>query len=330
MSPWRRHSCLRGPEAACADAATRCARMAASLRRLHRESGALSYPHMTLKGSTALVTGGAVRIGRAVCEALAAEGCRVVVHYHRSAAAAKTLAAELSARGVAAFTVHGQLATERDCARVLEATWRRAGRLNILINNASVFHKDALLAATERKLLAEFRLNALVPVMLTRAFALKVGERDSGCKIQDAGCKVAAKIVNLLDRRIAGTEIGCLPYLLSKKVLAEFTRVAALELAPHITVNGVAPGAILPPRKPEDRGRLALRSLGEAGRSEDGETGRRVWDYAGRVPLERQCTPEEVAAAVIFLLQSDAITGQTIFVDGGQHLLGSAAGAGHV
>ena len=244
---------------------------------------------MNLRGTTGLVTGGAVRIGRAICEALAAEGCRVAVHYRGSAAEARSLVARLRGLGAEAWAVPGDLARESACERVVREAARRAGvRLDFLVNNAAVFHKHSLAGATRETVLREFGANLLAPLSLTRAFA--------------AQCRTEGRIVNLLDRRVAGVEAGCVPYLLSKKCLADLTRIAALELAPRIAVNGVAPGAVLPP---PGKGADYLR------------------DNAGRVPLERQVTPAEIAAAVVFLLKSDAITGQVLYVDGGQHLLGS-------
>ena len=109
-------------------------------------------------------------------------------------------------------------------------------------------------------------------------------------------------MINLLDRRITSLDDSCVPYVLSKKSLAEFTRIAALELAPRITVNAVAPGAVLPP---PGKGKAYLK------------------DNAGPIPLGRLVKPEEVAAAVVFLLKSESVTGQTVFVDGGQNLLGN-------
>jgi NAD(P)-dependent dehydrogenase (short-subunit alcohol dehydrogenase family) len=249
---------------------------------------------MNLRSRTALVTGGAVRIGRAICAALAARGCRVIVHYDRSGKPAKALADALSQTGVRAFTVRAHLATQGDCDGLINEAWALAGRVDFLVNNAAVFHKEGLMACDEDTILAELRTNLVAPMLLSRAFAAKAGREAPG---------LCGKIVNLLDRRIAGNEVGCLPYLLSKKGLAEFTRNAALELAPRFTVNGVAPGAILPP---PGKGAAYIR------------------DLAGTVPLQRRCRPEDVAAAVVYLLESDAVTGQIVFVDGGQHLLGSA------
>ena len=161
------------------------------------------------------------------------------------------------------------------------------GHLDILVSNAAVFHKDSLRNVSGKKLLDEFWPNLFAPILLIRAFASRVEK---------------GKIVNLLDRRIAGLDVSSVPYLLTKKALAELTRLAALELAPGITVNGIAPGPVLPP---PGKGKSYLR------------------DHAGSVPLNKRITPEDIADAVIFLLKNDAITGQILFVDGGQNLLGN-------
>jgi len=243
---------------------------------------------MKLEGQTALVTGGAVRIGRAIVEALAERGCRVVVHYHRSGEAAQRLVAGLRAQGREAWAVGAALGTERAAEALLGRAWRVAGRVDILVNNAAGFSKEPLRESTEAALLAMLRPNLLAPVVLTRAFAARTGK---------------GQVVNLLDRRIAGLEPGCVPYLLSKKALASFTGMAALELAPGIRVNAVAPGPVLPP---------------------PGKGARRLRDLAGRVPLGGRVSPADVAAAVVVLLELENVTGQILFVDGGQSLLGSA------
>ena len=109
-------------------------------------------------------------------------------------------------------------------------------------------------------------------------------------------------MVNLLDRRITSLDTSCVPYVLSKKSLAELTKIAALDLAPRIRVNAVAPGAVLPP---PGKGRAYLR------------------DMAGPIPMGRLVKPEEIAEAVVCLLKADSVTGQILFVDGGQRLLGN-------
>jgi len=239
---------------------------------------------MDLRGKTALVTGGAIRIGRAICESLAERGADVVIHYNRSAAEAEQLKKELEQRGVRAATVQGLLESEEACAQLMEQAREALGDIDILINNASVFNKHTLEQADMAAWMGEMWVNFFAPVQLMRAFA---AQSSSG------------KVVNLLDRRVTTLDPACVPYWISKKALADLTRVAALHYAPRISVNGVAPGAVLPP---------------------PGEGANYIKEYAGHVPLEVQVTPEDIAAAVMFVLEQDTITGQIIYVDGGQHL----------
>jgi len=255
---------------------------------------------MNLAGQTALVTGGAVRIGAEICRYLASERCNVVIHYDRSEAEAKNLAGELREAGVDSWAVPAHFSGGETEKAFMDAVFAEAGGISILINNASVFNKQKLVDVTEDGLLAEINANLLSPMLLTRRFAQILLNSVEGNKGYDEK-RVTGKVVNMLDRRVASDEAGCIPYLVSKKALAAFTRSAAVELAPSITVNGVAPGAVLPP----------------PGAGDD-----YVYDAAGEVPLGCDCTPADVAASVGFLLKSDFVTGQIVFVDGGQHLVG--------
>ena len=236
---------------------------------------------MNFNGKVALVTGGAIRIGAAICRALAAGGTRVVIHYRRSKGEATALAREIDG-----FVAPSDLNSEAACEWLMEQAVRKAGRLDILINNAAVFHKNSLRTLSGQKLLDEFWPNLFAPILLMRSFSAQTRR---------------GKIVNLLDRRIASIDPSSVPYVLAKKALAEATRMAALDLAPGITVNGVAPGAVLPP---------------------PGKGMKYLHDKAGLVPLKRQVMSEEIAEAVMFLLRSDSVTGQIVFVDGGQNLMG--------
>ena len=239
-----------------------------------------------LRGRAALVTGAARRLGKAIAEALAREGADVVVHYGHSAAEAEQTAAGLRALGVRAWTVRADLG---DPAQA-QALWEQAealagaGRIDILVNSASIFPEDTLAGFTAGGLETSLRVNALAPALLARHFAA-------------AGCRPADRvIVNLLDSRALGRMRRHLSYQLSKRLLADFTRLLALELAPAVRVNAVAPGMVLPPEglDPERQARLAATNL-----------------------LGRWGKPEDVARAVLFLAASDFITGQVLFVDGG-------------
>ena len=242
---------------------------------------------MNLKGKTALVTGGARRVGAALCEALAAEGCRVVIHYNRSARPAEALAARLRRNGAQAWTVAGDFRTgdyRMPCSadHVVRQAVAVAGKLDILVNNAAVFDKQRLLQVTVAAIRAEWEINLLAPLLLMQAFARRVKR---------------GRVINLLDCRIASHQSDAVPYSLAKKSLADLTRLAALELAPGITVNGVAPGPV-----------LTADTVGATRES------------AGPLPLKLRPSVPEVVKAVLFLLESDAITGQIIFVDSGRHL----------
>jgi NAD(P)-dependent dehydrogenase (short-subunit alcohol dehydrogenase family) len=245
---------------------------------------------MNLQGKVALVTGGAVRIGRAICLALAGAGADVAVHYRKSKAEADELVGTLRAQGGRAWALDADLSKEAECRGLVDQTTRCAGKLDILVNNAAVFWKDDLRTMDAARASEQVQANFVAPMLLMQAFT---------------ACADEGRIVNLLDSRIAGSDPSCLSYVLSKKALADLTWQAAVALAPGFTVNGVAPGAVLPP---PDEGPERVREL------------------AGASPLQRTCTVEDVAGAVLFLLQSDVITGQVIFVDAGQHLVG---GWGH-
>ncbi len=228
---------------------------------------------MILEGKRALVTGGAVRIGKAITQALQAAGAEVTVHYRNSRAEAEALSP---------FTVQAALQSPEECSRLIE----QAGSIDILVNNASSFTKDSLVDATPERVQREFQANLFAPMELTRQFA---AQAEQGA------------VINLLDRRICCNDTSCVPYSISKKGLAELTKLSALELAPRIRVNAVAPGPVLPP----------------------GGSAQSACELAGTIPLTELPTPEQIAEAALFLLRADSVTGQIIYVDGGQHLLGN-------
>jgi len=238
----------------------------------------------TIHGKTALITGAAKRIGRATALALAAEGVNVIVHYRSSADEARQLQRELGERGVRSWAVQADFARPQDYETLIERALAAAGSLDFLVNSAAAFAADTLDDVTLQNVTAMAQLNAWAPFVLSRSFAQRVGR---------------GKIVNFLDTRVQGYDFSHVAYILSKHMLALLTRMMALEFAPDIRVNAVAPGLILPPPG-KDEG--YLRQL------------------AATVPLKRHGGPQDVAEAVVFLIKSDFITGQVIHVDGGQHL----------
>lgn len=243
-----------------------------------------------LSGKTALVTGGAKRLGRAVVEALAAAGAHVVIHHNFSARPAETLAEAVRAAGVNAWTVRGDLTDPVDAERVIGRGIDLAGRLDILVNNASIFPSDRLRDVTAASVMENVRVNALAPLVMSRVFAAQDRE----------GC-----VINFLDTRILDYDIEHVSYHLSKRMLFTITRITALEFAPKIRVNAIAPGLILPP---------------------EGKDESYLEELAPTNPLRRYGSPLDVADAVLFLARSTFITGQVIFVDGGRHMRGGVYG----
>lgn len=234
---------------------------------------------MELKGKNVLVTGGALRIGKAICESLAARGANIVVHYRDSRGPAEALVASLGAGSSQAWCVQGDLARDADCERIVAQASALSGGIHGLVNNASLFDRESLADSTPASTRREFDVNLFAPMTLTRCFAAQLPAMPGAC---------VGHVVNLLDRRVAGIEGGCMPYLLSKKALEAFTQAAAVELAPAIAVNAVAPGAILPPAP----------GAGVASES------------AGEALLAHGCTPADVAEAVAYLVASNGITGR--------------------
>ncbi|MHB8059997.1 MAG: SDR family oxidoreductase [Gaiellaceae bacterium] len=237
-----------------------------------------------LEGINALVTGAARRIGRAIALALAREGANVALHYSSSEQEIAELAAEIEGLGVQAVTLCADLSDPAELVSLVDRSREALGKIEILVNNAAIFPTDTLETVEIEGLKRNLEINAWAPLVLTRAFAAQT-ERGH--------------VVNLLDSRVSGFDRTHLSYILSKQVLATLTRISALELAPGIAVNGVAPGLILPP---------------------PGEGEEYVERLAPSLPLQRRGTPEGVAAAVIYLVTSEFVTGETIYVDGGRHL----------
>src|SRR5664280_83611 len=237
-----------------------------------------------LEGKSALVTGAARRIGSAISLALAREGANVAVHYSGSEKEALSLVAEIEKLGVRTAALRADLFDKGELETLLDRAREALGTIEILVNNASIFPSDTLGTVELESLERNLEINAWAPLVLTRAFA---AQSEHG------------HVINLLDSRVSGFDHTHTAYIFSKHVLSAITRTAALELAPGIAVNGIAPGLILPP----------------AGKDEE-----YVDRLAQTVPLKRRGSPEDIAAAAVFLATSEFVTGETIYVDGGRHL----------
>ena len=239
-----------------------------------------------LHGKTAIVTGASRRIGRAISTALGEAGANVVIHDHQSLQGdCENLCDEMDRFGVKTWIVTADFENPSDTASVIERALKSAGNLDMLINCAAIFVGDTLRDADFKNLMRHMQINAWAPLILSREFARLVTQ---------------GKIINLLDTRISGYDWMHVSYILSKHVLHVLTKMTALEFAPGIAVNGLAPGLILPP---QGKDMSYLNELAET------------------VPLKRHGGPEDIVDAVLFLLKSDFITGQIINIDGGRHLM---------
>ena len=240
-------------------------------------------PMSTPKGA-ALVTGGARRIGAAIARALAQNGYDVALHYLTSAESAERTAGKIEEMGRRCRLFRCDLNDHEEATALIPSVREHFSHLNVLVNNASIFEPGAL-ADTGRDLFERhFNINFKAPFFLTQAFA-------EGC--------AQGQIINILDTRVSRSDQHHAAYTLSKKALLELTRMAARELGPAIRVNGVSPGMILPPR---------------------GEVVDELERRSAALPLKRIGNMANLVAAVLFLLDNPFVTGECIYVDGGEHL----------
>jgi NAD(P)-dependent dehydrogenase (short-subunit alcohol dehydrogenase family) len=197
------------------------------------------------------------------------------------------VAAEIRAMGRNAQAIEADLADEHETRGLIDLAAAAIGPITLLINNASLFEDDRIETLTGQSWRGHMEVNLHAPILLAQAFAAALpGDRDG-------------LIVNLLDQRVWNPNPQFFSYSLSKSALWAATQTLAQALAPRIRVNGVGPGPTLP----------SIHQSIEAFETE-----------AANVPLERRATPDEVAAAVLYLIDAASVTGQMIAVDGGQHL----------
>lgn len=240
---------------------------------------------MQLKGKNVLITGAAVRLGAQLARSVAAEGGNVLLHYNGSQAEAEALQAELQQKGANAYLLQGDLADLQQASLLIERT-KEHGPLYALVNSASIF-EDLNLSTTR---LSDWQrhldINLTAPFLLSQAFWKAAGEQPG-------------RIINLVDWRALRPGPDHLPYTISKVALAGLTRSLAAAMAPNITVNAIALGAILPPS--------------------DGGLAAGILD---NVPAGRWAELDELGQTLLFLLTGPGyITGEIIHLDGGRHLV---------
>ncbi|CUH35219.1 3-oxoacyl-[acyl-carrier-protein] reductase FabG [Jannaschia seosinensis] len=245
---------------------------------------------------TALVTGAGARLGAAMAVELARFGHDVAVHYATSSEGAEETAEAVRAEGRRAVTLRADL-TDLDAAEALvpRAAEALGSALTVLVNNASIFEHDTIATATREGWDRHMRSNLQAPFLLTQAFAAQVPEAGS-----DGEPLARGNIVNMIDQRVRKLTPEFMTYTLAKSALWTLTRTAAQALAPKVRVNAIGPGPTLRGARQSEAHFAAQRAA---------------------TILERGADPDDIVAALRYILSAKALTGQLICVDGGQHLV---------
>ncbi len=232
----------------------------------------------------AIVTAGSKRLGRQIVLRLAQLGYDIGLHCNRSTGDAQQTAEDIRALGRRCEIVQANFLNSAEVLSVIPAVIDRLGAPSLLINNASSFRRNTLLTCTPEQFDEDFSVHVRAPLFLTRDFA-------KSCR--------QGQIINIVDAAVGRNASGYFTYLLSKKSLKEVTRMAAVELAPGIRVNAIAPGIILPAVgwTAEESARTAAENI-----------------------LQRQASPADILLAMEYLLKSPQVTGDCLFVDGGDHV----------
>ena len=238
-------------------------------------------------GKVALITGSAVRIGHEIAVHLATKGWDLGLHFSSSSLDVHVLESELRKNfpGQRFITFKSDLEDPDQSSSLIRQVIDRFGNLDLLINNASVFHPSSLRETSNRLLMQQTTVNFIAPYILIRDFA----------NLSDKG-----QVINITDTRITNNRSDYLAYSLSKKSLWELTQMAALELAPNFRVNAIAPGAVLPP---VGKDRSYLESI------------------ALKTPMKTPSGMISILKTLDYIIDNQDLTGQLIFCDGGSHLV---------
>tara|TARA_R110002072_G_scaffold13413_9_gene56095 strand:- start:579 stop:1322 length:744 start_codon:yes stop_codon:yes gene_type:complete len=232
----------------------------------------------------ALVTGGGKRLGAKIARALAEDGWHVIIHYNKSGTQARAIEAVIREAGGSASTVQFDLADSAGVKRFADGL----GRLDLLVNSASVFEQDRPETVEAAALEQALRVNLMAPVLLAAAMARPHQTRASGC------------VINLLDQKLFNLNPDFFSYTLAKHALLSATTTMAMALAPRVRVNGIAPGLTLP-----------------SGTQSEAE-----FEHAHqRNPMQGGSTPDDIVRAVRFIIATPSMTGETMTIDGGEHLM---------
>ncbi len=243
---------------------------------------------MKSKIGTALITGAAKRLGREIALGLALRGYDIVVSYNKSKKEAENLAKEIRKKfNVNCEIFAADLFEKKDAENLAKFMIKNFSNWNLLINNASIFNRSQFVADYGSELFENLNVHLLSPMILTKEFTKNVEAK----KIKNS------QIINIVDKNIARFDSVHFHYLLTKKFLAEFTKMVALELAPNTRVNAIAPGLVMPEENYDNLEKVVKK-----------------------IPLQRLGDAKNIIQTINFFLDNDFITGQIIYVDGGASL----------
>ena len=236
----------------------------------------------------ALITGAAKRIGREIALNLAKMGYDIVISYNESQAEAKKLSAEIAKKfAVKCEIFKCDLKDQNQTKKLAQFVKKNFSNWNLLINNASIFNKSKFLTAPDSELFDNLNVHFISPLILAKEFAKSPAKN--------------AQIINIIDKNITRYDTSYFYYLLSKKSLAELTKMLAVEIAPQVRVNGIGPGYILDP--------IDQKTLPQ-----------QMQEIVKKIPLKTKGEVENIWQAVEFLLKNKFVTGQILFIDGGASL----------
>ena len=236
---------------------------------------------------TALITGAARRIGKAIALGLASDEWRVILHYGTSGDAAETLARTIREQGGEAMTIQADLNDEQQALNLIPKSVEEGGAITCLVNNASIFEEDSVDTASRQSWDDHMPVNLRTPFVLVQSFREQLPDELEG------------NVVNIIDQRVWNLTPHFLSYTLSKASLWTLTQTLAMSLAPHIRVNAIGPGPVLASSRQSEEAFI------------------KQWSS---LPMRRNITLEEIVDAVRFILDAPSMTGQMIALDGGQHL----------
>ena len=239
-----------------------------------------------MKSKKIIITGGATRIGAAIAEKLSGEDVEMVIHFNKSKILAKNLKKKLSNNGTKVFLAQGDLSKEANLNRIIKFAKSKLKYFDCLINNASLFENDSLKNFSSKSWNQHIDVNLKAPAYLTKEFSKNVKGKNNN-------------IINIIDQRVFKLTPFFFSYTLSKTGLYTLTKTSAMELAPNIRVNGIAPGPTIKNKRQTD---MHFKK-----------------QYLA-TPLKQQVNVKDICSAVDFFIKNSSITGQVIAIDSGQSL----------